>query len=346
MESGANANTWGTRTNNNLNTVDTFGGGYIAKSVAGSANITLTTGDADPSAESANKVIEFTGALTGDIVVFIPAVENNYIFFNNTTGSQTLTVAPTGHTSNGVLITQGAHTIIYNNGANKCVDLFANSLGTFSVKSNLTVSGTVITAANGDINAAAYSGSGANLTGVSSIPSGTTALFYQGAAPTGWTQNTAATINDCCLRVVTGTGAGVGGSDGFTTSLAPSKTTESKAVAFTVNNSGTVGDGSTPSGDTTLSTPTISSHSHPSMSVYSTQARNPAPASEAIFRPGSYPTPAPGTDSGSTGGGGAHNHPFPSQPFTATGPVSTTAAALSIPTMDVKYEDVIAATKD
>ena len=34
METGANANTWGTRTNNNLDVVDAFGGGYIAKSVA------------------------------------------------------------------------------------------------------------------------------------------------------------------------------------------------------------------------------------------------------------------------------------------------------------------------
>lgn len=80
MASGANANTWGTRTNNNLELIDTFGNGYLSKSVAGSANVTLTTGNADPTAEAANKVIEFTGALTGDIHVFIPAVENNYIF--------------------------------------------------------------------------------------------------------------------------------------------------------------------------------------------------------------------------------------------------------------------------
>ncbi|BCV02110.1 MAG: hypothetical protein CM15mV49_800 [uncultured marine virus] len=42
METGANANTWGTRTNNNLDVVDAFGGGYLAKSVAGSADVTLT----------------------------------------------------------------------------------------------------------------------------------------------------------------------------------------------------------------------------------------------------------------------------------------------------------------
>ena len=71
MATGANANTWGNNTNTNLQVIDTFTAGYLAKSVAGSANITLTTGNADATAEAANKVIELTGALTGDITVFI-----------------------------------------------------------------------------------------------------------------------------------------------------------------------------------------------------------------------------------------------------------------------------------
>ena len=111
METGANANTWGNNTNTNLQSLDAFSAGYLSKSVAGSANVTLTTANADPTAESSNKVIEFTGALTGDITVFIPAVENNYIFFNNTSGAYTLTVAPTGHGANGSSILQGAHTV-------------------------------------------------------------------------------------------------------------------------------------------------------------------------------------------------------------------------------------------
>ena len=117
MATGANANTWGTNTNNNLDVLDAFGAGYLSKSVAGSANITLSTANADPAAESSNKTIELTGALTGDIVVFIPATESQYTFFNNTTGSQTLTIAATGHTANGVVITQGAKTTVYCDGA-------------------------------------------------------------------------------------------------------------------------------------------------------------------------------------------------------------------------------------
>ena len=117
MATGANANTWGTNTNNNLNVIDAFSTGYVSKSVAGSSNITLTTTNGSSTTESANRNIELTGALTGDIVVFIPATESTYTFFNNTSGSQTLTIAATGHTANGVAITQGAKTSIFCDGA-------------------------------------------------------------------------------------------------------------------------------------------------------------------------------------------------------------------------------------
>ena len=43
IATSANANTWGTRTNNNLDVADAFIGGYLSKSVAGSADVTLTT---------------------------------------------------------------------------------------------------------------------------------------------------------------------------------------------------------------------------------------------------------------------------------------------------------------
>tara|TARA_R100000426_G_scaffold86543_1_gene68268 strand:- start:224 stop:1267 length:1044 start_codon:yes stop_codon:yes gene_type:complete len=334
QQTGANANTWGNNTNTNLKTVDTFTGGYLSKDVGGSADVTLTSVDGDPTSEAANKVIEFTGTLTGNIKVLIPATESNYIFFNNTSGSHTLSVCPVGHTSNTITITQGAHTIAYNNASNKVIDIFANSLGVFSIKNNLTVSSTVITAANGTIQASSYSGNGSALTGVSSIPSGTTALFYQGAAPTGWTQNTASTINDCCLRVVTGSGGGIGGSDAFSSVFTGSRTTEAKTVPYSVSSPGSL---SGTSGDTTISTPTMAAHTHPSPGA----ARTKLPSNEQNFQA----INAPGSTTGNTGGGGAHSHPV-SSPFTMSGSVSTASASLSVPTMNVKHEDVIACTKD
>ena len=114
---GENAGTWGDKTNNNLDVLDAFAAGYLSKSVAGSADVTLTTANASATAESSNKVIELTGTLTGNITVFIPAKENNYIFFNNTAGSHSVTIAATGHTANGVAITQGGHAQVYCDGS-------------------------------------------------------------------------------------------------------------------------------------------------------------------------------------------------------------------------------------
>ena len=338
METGANANTWGNNTNNNLQTLDAFSGGYLSKSVAGSANVTLTTANADPTAESSNKVIEFTGALTGDITVFIPAVENNYIFFNNTSGSQTLTVAPTGHGSNGVAVTQGAHTIVYCKG-DTVVDLFANSLGVLSVKDRINVTDTVNVAgnvtisANGVVDATSYTGNGAGLTGVEPFPSGTKQIFYQASAPTGWTQDTASALSNTVMSVVTGAGGGTGGSTSYFSSFLA--TTNKSAPAQPVSGSvaGTVGGH-------TLSTPQIASHTHPAPS--GTPSPGPGdynPRPDATGRAAPQSTSPFTFVTGSAGGSGSHSHPF-------SGSLSSATADVTIPAADVKYANVIVAAKD
>ena len=117
METGANANTWGNNTNTNLETVDAFTAGYLSKSVAGSTNVTLTTSaTTDPTVESANKVLDLNGTLTGNITVFVPQKENNYLVYNNTSGCFTLDVAATGGT--GVQIDQGKYEWVYCDGTN------------------------------------------------------------------------------------------------------------------------------------------------------------------------------------------------------------------------------------
>jgi len=117
METGSNANTWGNNTNTNLETVDAFTAGYLSKSVAGSTNVNLTTSaTTDPTVESANKVLDLNGTLTGNITVFVPQKENNYLVYNNTSGSFTLDVAATGGT--GVQIDQGKYEWIYCDGTN------------------------------------------------------------------------------------------------------------------------------------------------------------------------------------------------------------------------------------
>lgn len=337
QETGANANTWGNNTNTNLETIDAFNAGYLSKSVAGSANVTLTSNNADPTAEASNKVIEFTGTLTGNIYVFIPAVENNYIFFNNTSGAFSLTVAPTGHSANGVAIVQGAHTIQYCTG-NKVIDLFANSFGNLSTKTQIKVGDNITLNANGSVAATNLVGNGAGLTGVGEFVSGTKAMFVQTAAPTGFTTDTSATLSECCLQVVSGTGGGTGGSDAFSTTFTGSKSATGTDVPISTASLSINSNMS--AGATTISTPTLPSHTH-------TYVRNSGTTrmrgNTGPIRPdndGPYGDPV---NTSNTGGGGSHSHSVSG--FSLSGSLTSPISA-SIPSMNLKYVDTIVATKD
>ena len=178
--SGENAGNWGNLVNYVFNRIDSSVRGYIDVDVAGSANVTLTsnnstsnTDDSSTDDQVHNKVLEFTGALTGDIYVFTDAVEGEYIVFNNTSGSQTLTFAPTGGT--GVVLQQGAKTLVYTDGTTM-FDVMAD-LGDISVTS-LTSSGNV---AGTNINGSAVISTG-NVSGTNLIATANT-VNIQGSAP-------------------------------------------------------------------------------------------------------------------------------------------------------------------
>ena len=64
--------------------------------------------------------------------------------------------------------------------------------------------------------------------GIDPFPSGTSMLFQQTAAPTGWTKQT--THNDKALRIVTGS-VGTGGSVAFSTALGSGATVAGGAVS-------------------------------------------------------------------------------------------------------------------
>jgi hypothetical protein len=112
------------------------------------------------------------------------------------------------------------------------------------------------------------------------LESGTVAFFYQSAAPTGWTKDTAATLNDHALRVVTSTAwsTGSNGTDAFSATFSASKATDAY----------------------TLTTPDIPSHSHSGLPSGSQSL--PGTSSYDIY----------GIDltanTGLTGGGGSHTH--------------------------------------
>lgn len=150
----------------------------------------------------------------------------------------------------------------------------------------------------------------------SPIPAGTTMLFVQTNAPTGWTKVTSAAYNDAALRVVTGS-TSTGGTVAFSAAFT------SKSVSGTV-------------GDTTLTVDQIPSHYHNTIK-------------DNVFTTNSFPygydevsgLPSGGLDSNNdaayyvgrsstVGGGQSHTHSF-------------TGTAINL---NVKYVDVIIATKD
>ena len=335
METGANANTWGNNTNNNLQTLDAFSAGYLSKDVGGSSNVTLTTANASATAESSNKVLEFTGTLTGNITVFVPQVENNYLVYNNTSGSYTLDVAATGGT--GTEISQGGYAWVYCDGTNvSLADLGGNASAIYTgtlddarLSANVTLNnastistGTLPNARLSAIPNSALDNSAITVDGTSVslggsidiIESGTKMLFQQTSAPTGWTKDS--THNNKALRVVTGT-ASSGGSNSFTNAFNSTKTvsgtTGGSGVTITGSTSGsgvnisgsTAGSGVTITGSTaghTLAVSEIPSHTHTASGKIHLVG-----AGGGFDWAGATGTAATRTTN-ATGGGGSHSH--------------------------------------
>jgi hypothetical protein len=142
-------------------------------------------------------------------------------------------------------------------------------------------------------------------------------LFAQTTAPTGWTKNTT-TGDNSALRVVTGA-ASTGGSQGFTTAFASQTPTGSVSITSVTGSAGS----------TTLSTPQIPSHNHAGP-TFNGPNSNIGPVS-----PGSWGF----SNTGNTGGGGSHDHPFSFS--SGSGTFSGSAINLA-----VQYIDVIRASKN
>ena len=147
-------------------------------------------------------------------------------------------------------------------------------------------------------------------------PDNTAMFFFQSSAPTHWVKSTS--HNDKMLRVVSGTGGGSGGSISFTT--------------FSGQTYSSPWSSSSPTGNHTLSSNRIPSHTHSTMGTeLSPFPQNP----DGSFNGGDV-NKGPGwsrsTDStGGTTGPSQHNHPFSA---------SGTTPNLSM-NINVQYVDII-----
>ena len=116
------------------------------------------------------------------------------------------------------------------------------------------------------------------------FPSGTKMSFYQTAAPTGWTKDTTAALNDAILRIVTGDAGVTGGSTAFSTWAAVTSTSSY-----------------------TLATADIPSHSHNVNTFLNTSG---GANTVSVYN---QQTNAVSLTTSSTGGGGGHSHGVSSQ---------------------------------
>jgi len=92
MVTGENAGTWGTKTNANLNLISQLTGGFAQVSIAGGAGTTaLDIDDGALTGTAQQRMIEFTGSISGNRIVTIPNdVETFYILKNATSGAYTV----------------------------------------------------------------------------------------------------------------------------------------------------------------------------------------------------------------------------------------------------------------
>jgi hypothetical protein len=99
MTTGENAGNWGTKTNTNLKILEEAIRGYVAVSIAGSADTTaLTYTDGTLGDSARNAVIALTGTITGNQVVTVTAKEKWWIIDNQTSGAYTVNIKVSGQT--------------------------------------------------------------------------------------------------------------------------------------------------------------------------------------------------------------------------------------------------------
>jgi hypothetical protein len=323
---GEQDGTWGDTTNTNLGTA-------IEQAITGSgdvtftgADVTLTLANTNSAQVARNLRLVCVGTSGGARQLIVPSIEKQYIVKNEL--ADTVTIKTSAGT--GIAIPAGASAVVFNDGTNvvQAITYLGSALSVASGGTGLTtLTANNVVLGNGasSVQFVAPGTSGNVLTSNGTtwasaaipasvfFPVGTRMTFNQTSAPTGWTKSTS--TDNAGFRLVSGN-VGSGGSVDFTT-------------AFSAARAVTVTSMSGSAGATTLSTPQIPSHTHTSGS----------PDNNAGFVPGNPYFGSIGGNSGinntgATGGGGSHTHPFS---------FSTGAGTVDL---SVKYVDLIIAQKD
>ena len=352
IATGEQSGTWGTTTNNNL------GDAALGEAITGSADVafssadvTVTLTDSNASQAARNLRLNLTGTSGGARQLILGSgcqIEKLYLINNGL--ADAVTVKNTSGT--GIAVAAGKSMFVYNNGTN-VVEAVTQFNGTIALASGVSgvlpvanggTAGTASPTANGVAygTGSAYAFTAAGTTGqvlsattgsaptwatisTKAFPTGTRMSFQQTSAPTGWTKDTSAGLDNSAMRIVTGSVVN-GGSVNFTTAFASQTPTGSVSITAVSGSAGA----------TTLTTPQIPSHTH-SITEGSTFPPSPAPTVDVL--PGSFAPPGLTANTDATGGGGSHTHPF----SFSSGSGTFTGSAINLA---VKYYDFIIASID
>ena len=382
LGTGDGSGTWGNTTNTNLELIgEAFGFGTEA--ITTNAD-THTTTVADGASDAGRAMyLKYTGTLDSACTITIApnTMKRMQFIENGTSGSQNIII--TQGSGANITITPGDTKAVYLDGAGSgaaVVDAFASlSVVDLDVDGTLeadaiTINGTAIgsiysTLANPTFTGAPLAptaGVSVNNTQIATtayvttaignadaFPAGTSMLFQQTSAPTGWTKQT--THNDKSLRLTSGT-VGTGGSVAFSTALGAGATVAGGSVTGnpTTNIAATAGNlAVSVSGNianTTLSINQIPSHSH----SVNTRGAGGAVTNGILnyYNNGGNVNVTP-IATNNAGNGGAHNHSHNLSGSISGAPgtsgnvtAGNLAVGASTAAINVQYVDFIIANKD
>jgi len=138
---GANAGTWGSKTNDNLEKIENAIKGYTTVSVTGSGTISLTVASGGTGDEQSRASLKLTGTLAGGVALECEANPNWYFIHDSSTrGGHALTFGPAGGTALTLPYTNTKY-LVYTDGSTM-FDVLSN-VGNISSGGTLDVSGDV-----------------------------------------------------------------------------------------------------------------------------------------------------------------------------------------------------------
>jgi len=149
MVTGENAGTWGDKTNTNLNLIEQLTGGVLSISIAGGAgNQDLTIANGATTGTAQQRVLEFTGTISGARVIRFPLLtENFYIIKNGTSGAHTVQLKAISGSGATVTFAAGdkGYKIVYLDGVATNTGVFDVTFTNFGA---ITATGNIVPGAN------------------------------------------------------------------------------------------------------------------------------------------------------------------------------------------------------